>query len=85
MEMKLKIQIWQKKGKKISQNMVTHVAKLGEITGKTRVLYSKLGEITGETRVLPSGNDHQDSKMRMHAHIYRYIINLSYILSSIQS
>ena len=32
-----------------------HVAKLGEITGKTRVLYSKLGEITGKTRVLPGG------------------------------
>ncbi len=28
------------------------MAKLGEITGKTRVLYSELGEITGETRVL---------------------------------
>ena len=32
-----------------------HVAKLGEITGETRVLYSKLGEITGKTRVLPCG------------------------------
>ncbi len=31
------------------------VAKLGGITGKTRVLYSKLGEITGKTRVLPGG------------------------------
>ncbi len=31
----------------------THVAKLGEITGKTRVLYSELMEITGKTRVLP--------------------------------
>ncbi len=30
-----------------------HVAKLGEITGKTRVLYSESGEITGKTRVLP--------------------------------
>ena len=29
---------------------ITHVAKLGEITGKTRVLYSELGEITGKTR-----------------------------------
>ncbi len=33
----------------------SHVAKLGEITGKTRVLYSKFGEITGKTRVLPCG------------------------------
>ncbi len=33
----------------------THVAKLGEITGKTRVLYSELGEITGKTLVLPGG------------------------------
>ncbi len=33
----------------------THLAKLGEITGKTRVLYSELGEITGKTRVLPGG------------------------------
>ena len=32
-----------------------HVAKLGEITGKTRVLFSELGEITGKTRVLPCG------------------------------
>ena len=34
-----------------------HVAKLREITGKTRVFYSKLGEITGNTRVLPGGWD----------------------------
>ncbi len=27
----------------------THVAKLGEITGKTRVLDSELGEITGKS------------------------------------
>ncbi len=27
----------------------SHVAKLGEITGKTRVLYLELGEITGKT------------------------------------
>ncbi len=33
----------------------THLAKLGEITGKTQVLYSELGEITGKTRVLPVG------------------------------
>ncbi len=32
-----------------------HLAKLGEIVGKTRVLYSELGEITGQTRVLPCG------------------------------
>ncbi len=32
----------------------THLAKLGEITGKTRVLCSKFGEITGKTRVLYS-------------------------------
>ncbi len=37
-------------------NRVTsHMAKLGEITGKTRVLYSKLGEITGKSRVLQGG------------------------------
>ena len=34
------------------------MAKLGEITGKTRVLYSELGEITGKTRVLPGGINH---------------------------
>ncbi len=33
----------------------SHVAKLGEITGKTRVLYSESREITGKTRVLPFG------------------------------
>ena len=27
----------------------------GEITGKTRVLYSELGKITDKTRVLPCG------------------------------
>ncbi len=32
-----------------------HVAKLDEITGKTRVRYSELGEITGKNRVLPCG------------------------------
>ncbi len=36
-----------------SFHLYSHVAKLGEITGKTRVLHSKLGEITGKTRVLP--------------------------------
>ena len=36
-------------------SMPSHLAKLGEITGKTRVLYSKVGEITGKTRVLPGG------------------------------
>ncbi len=35
--------------------MATHLTKLGEITGKTRVLYSELGEIIGKTRVLPDG------------------------------
>ncbi len=39
-----------------NQKPTTHLAKLGEITGKTRVLYSELGEITGRTRVLPCGN-----------------------------
>ncbi len=34
--------------------VTTHMAKLGEITGKTRVLFSELGEITGKTRVLYS-------------------------------
>ncbi len=29
------------------------MAKLEEITGKTRVFYSELGKITGKTRVLP--------------------------------
>ncbi len=38
----------------------SRVAKLGEITGKTRVLYSKLGEITGKTRVLPGGLIYSD-------------------------
>ncbi len=33
-------------------HLAPHVAKLGEITGKTRVLYSELGEITGKTRFL---------------------------------
>ena len=33
----------------------THVAKLGEITGKTWVLYSELKEITGKTPVLACG------------------------------
>ncbi len=33
----------------------SHNAKLGEITGKTRVLYSEWGNITGKTRVLPCG------------------------------
>ncbi len=33
----------------------SHVAKLGEIMGKSPVLYSELGEITGKTRVLPCG------------------------------
>ncbi len=37
------------------RSLITHVAKLGEITGKTRVLYSEFGEITGKTRVLPGG------------------------------
>ena len=32
--------------------IIGYMAKLGEITGKTRVLYSELGEIT---RVLPFG------------------------------
>ncbi len=40
---------------KTSDQQVTHVAKLGEITGKTRVLYSELWEITGKTRVMPCG------------------------------
>ncbi len=31
-------------------------AKLGEITGKTQVLYSELGEIAGKTRVSPCGH-----------------------------
>ena len=39
----------------MSPKAPNHVAKLGEITGKTRVLYSELGEITGKTRVLPGG------------------------------
>ncbi len=38
-----------------SCHLTSHLAKLGEITGKTRVLYSELGEITGKTRVLPGG------------------------------
>ncbi len=42
---------------KISPNvLITQLAKLGEITGKTRVLYSELGEITGKTWVLPCGH-----------------------------
>ncbi len=39
----------------------THVAKVGEVTGKTRVLYSELGE-TGKTRVLPGGQAHMKYK-----------------------
>ncbi len=39
----------------IRPEITAHVAKLGEITGKTRVLYSELGEITGKTRDLPGG------------------------------
>ena len=35
--------------------VTANVAELGEITGKTQVLYSELGEITGKTRVLPCG------------------------------
>ena len=38
-----------------SRTCPSHLAKLGEITGKTRVLHSELGEITGKTRVLPCG------------------------------
>ncbi len=34
---------------------ITHVAKGGEITGKTGVLYSEFVEITGKARVLPDG------------------------------
>ena len=34
----------------LTQKEITHVAKLREITGKTRVLYPELAEITGETR-----------------------------------
>ncbi len=33
---------------------ITHVAKLGEITGQTRVLYSELGEITGYPLLYPT-------------------------------
>ncbi len=33
----------------------THVAKLPEITGKIRVLYSEVGEITGKSPVLLCG------------------------------
>ncbi len=45
-------------GQLFSKNLIlshptTHVAKLGEITGKTRVLYSEFGQITGKSRVLP--------------------------------
>ena len=47
--------LWQVKDKVRASN-TTQVAKLGESTGKTRVLYSELGEITGKTRVLPRGN-----------------------------
>ncbi len=36
-------------------NNTTHVAKPGEITGKTRVIDLKSGEITGKNRVLPGG------------------------------
>ncbi len=39
----------------LPNELFTHLAKLGEITGKTRVLYSELGEITGKTQVLPCG------------------------------
>ncbi len=35
--------------------ITSHVAKLEEIIGKTRVLYPELGEITGKIRVLPDG------------------------------
>ncbi len=38
---------------RVSLTKLTHLAKLGEINGKTRVLYSELGEFTGKTRVLP--------------------------------
>ena len=36
------------------EELQARMAKLGEITGKTRALYSELGEITGKTRVLPN-------------------------------
>ena len=39
------------------------MAKLGVITGKTRVLHSELREITSKTRVLPCGNVGADFKI----------------------
>ena len=45
-----------------------HVAKLGEITGKTRVLYSELGKITGKTRVLPGGSLSGAFHLRQYIH-----------------
>ena len=43
---------------------LAHVAKLGEITGKTRVLYAELGEVTGKTRVLPCQGDFEHVKSK---------------------
>ena len=35
--------------------MLSYMEKLGEITGKTRVVYSELAGTTGKTRILPCG------------------------------
>ncbi len=54
-----------------------HVAKLGEITGKTRVLYSELGKITGKTRVLLRGSLYNHRKL---SEFPLFCITLSFVL-----
>ncbi len=51
------------------------MAKLGEITGKTRVLSSEMGEITVKTWVLPYGAVKKD---RPHFHFHIFMILLDY-------
>ena len=40
-----------------NRELITHVAKLGEITGETQVLYSKLGKLQVKPEFCQVGNN----------------------------